>query len=161
MCCPRSLFGKVTTFLDKLRIFVVVKNITTMNKLEYKRKNEQWLEAKAKEDGVNSLPRGILYKVLESGDPNGKMPNLSNVVVAHYTGRTIDGGEFDNSYGGAPLAIRLRELIEGWIIALQRMHVGDKWELYIPAEMGYGKFSQPGIPAFSTLIFQIELIGIG
>lgn len=99
-----------------------------MNKQEYKRKNEQWLEEKAKEEGVNELPRGILYKVLKSGDPNGKTPNLSNVIVAHYTGRTINGKQFDNSYSGAPLAIRLRELIEGWIIALQRMHAGDKWE---------------------------------
>ena len=46
------------------------------------------------------------------------------------------------------------------IIAMQQMHIGDKWELYIPAEMGYGKFSQPGIPAGSTLIFEIELIAI-
>ena len=52
------------------------------------------------------------------------------------------------------------DLIEGWIIAIQQMHIGDKWELYIPAEMGYGKFSQPGIPGGSTLIFEIELLGI-
>ena len=50
--------------------------------------------------------------------------------------------------------------IEGWIIAMQQMCVGDKWEVYIPAEMGYGKFSQPGIPGGSTLIFEIELLGI-
>ena len=61
----------------------------------------------------------------------------------------------------APLAIRLCDLIDGWIVALQQMVVGDKWELYIPAEMGYGKFSQPGIPGGSTLIFEIELLGIG
>ena len=47
-----------------------------------------------------------------------------------------------------------------WIIAMQQMCVGDKWEVYIPAEMGYGKFSQPGIPGGSTLIFEIELFGI-
>ena len=57
-------------------------------------------------------------------------------------------------------ACRLCDLIEGWIIAIQQMHIGDKWELYIPAEMGYGKFSQPGIPGGSTLIFEIELLGI-
>ena len=43
---------------------------------------------------------------------------------------------------------------------MQQMHIGDKWELYIPAEMGYGKFSQPGILGGSTLIFEIELLGI-
>ena len=56
------------------------------------------------------------------------------------------------------MTIRLCDLIEGWIIAMQQMCVGDKWEVYIPAEMGYGKFAQPGIPAYSTLIFEIELI---
>ncbi len=68
--------------------------------------------------------------------------------------------QFDSSRGGVPLACRLCDLIEGWIIAIQQMHIGDKWELYIPAEMGYGKFSQPGIPGGSTLIFEIELLGI-
>jgi FKBP-type peptidyl-prolyl cis-trans isomerase len=58
------------------------------------------------------------------------------------------------------LAIRLSDLIEGWIIALQQMCVGDKWELYLPAEMGYGNQSIPGIPGGSTLIFEIELLGI-
>lgn len=58
------------------------------------------------------------------------------------------------------LAYRLSELIESWIIALQQMHIGNKWEIYISAEMSYGKFSQPGIPAGSTLIFEIELLGI-
>ena len=75
-------------------------------------------------------------------------------------GRTIDGKQFDSSRGGTPLAFRLSDLIEGWIIAMQQMCIGDKWEVYIPAEMGYGKFSQPGIPGGSTLIFEIELIGI-
>ena len=77
-----------------------------------------------------------------------------------YTGKTIDDKQFDSSRGGVPLACRLCDLIEGWIIAMQQMHIGDKWELYIPAEMGYGKFSQPGIPGGSTLIFEIELLGI-
>lgn len=153
----------VAVFHDKLCIFVIVKNEHLMNKLEYRRRNEQWLADKAKEEGVCALPRGIFYKVMQSGAPDGKMPNMGNVVVVHYTGRTIDGKEFDNSYaqGATPVALRLRELIEGWIIALQRMRVGDKWELYIPADMGYGKLSQPDIPAFSTLIFQIELVGLG
>ena len=81
-------------------------------------------------------------------------------MTAHYTGRTIDGRQFDSSYGSTPLAIRLSDPIEGWIIAMQQMCVGDKWEVYIPAEMGYGNFSQPSIPGGSTLIFEIELLGI-
>ena len=131
-----------------------------MNKREYAQINKNWLTAKAQEEGVKPLPKGIYYKVLAEGKADGKHPTPRSIVTAHYTGRTIDGKQFDSSRGGAPLAIRLCDLIEGWIIAMQQMCVGDKWEVYIPAEMGYGKFSQPGIPGGSTLIFEIELLGI-
>ena len=131
-----------------------------MNKREYAQANKEWLVEKAKEEGVKALSKGILYKVLSEGNNDGVHPSPRSIVTAHYTGRTINGKKFDSSRGGAPLAIRLCDLIEGWIIAMQQMCVGDKWELYIPAEMGYGKFSQPGIPGGSTLIFEIELIGI-
>lgn len=108
-----------------------------------------------------SAPKGgIYYKVLAEGKNDGVHPSPRSIVTAHYTGRTIDGKQFDSSRGGAPLAVRLCDLIEGWIIAMQHMCVADKWEVYIPSEMGYGKFSQPGIPGGSTLIFEIELLGI-
>ena len=131
-----------------------------MAKQEYIKANKEWLETKAKEEGVKALPKGIYYKVLKQGDMSSATPAKRSIITAHYTGRTINGKKFDSSLGGVPLACRLCDLIEGWIIALQQMHVGDKWELYIPAEMGYGKFSQPGIPGGSTLIFEIELLGI-
>lgn len=131
-----------------------------MNKREYAQANKDWILQKSREEGVKSLPKGICYRVLVEGKADGKHPTLRSIVTVHYTGRTIDGQQFDSSLGGVPLAIRLCDLIEGWIIAMQRMCVGDKWEVYIPAEMGYGKFSQPGIPGNSTLIFEIELLGI-
>ncbi len=127
---------------------------------DYQQKNRDWLRDKAAEPGVNQLDKGVMYKVISSGKPGGLQPNRGSVIVAHYTGRTINGKKFDSSRGGAPLAARLRELIPGWSIALTQMHVGDKWEVYIPAEMGYGRFSQPGIPGGSTLIFEIELLGV-
>lgn len=131
-----------------------------MNKNEYARSNKEWLAGKAKEDVVTQLAKGVCYKVLQSGPEGGKQPTPNSVVSCHYLGRTIDGKCFDTSLGGYPLAIRLRDLIEGWVIALQQMRVGDKWEIYIPSELGYGSFSQPGIPANSTLIFEIELLGV-
>ena len=131
-----------------------------MNKREYAKANLDWLAEKAKEEGVNALPRGIYYKVLSKGNDDGKHPTPRSIVTAHYTGRTINGKKFDSSRGGAPLAVRRCDVIEGWIVAMQQMCVGDKWEVYIPADMGYGKFSQPGIPGGSTLIFEIELLGI-
>lgn len=131
-----------------------------MNKREYAQANKAWIEAKAQEESVKALPRGIYYKVLSEGRNDGRHPSPRSIVTAHYTGWTINGKKFDSSRGGAPLAIRLCDVIEGWIVAMQQMCVGDRWEVYIPAEMGYGKFSQPGIPAGSTLIFEIELLGI-
>ena len=122
--------------------------------------NKDWLAEKAKEEGVMPLPKGIYYKVLASGKNDGKHPTPRSIVTAHYTGWTINGKKFDSSRSGAPVAFRLSDLIEGWIIAMQQMCVGDKWKVYIPSEMGYGKFSQPGIPGGSTLIFEIELFGI-
>ena len=129
-------------------------------KKEYIQANKEWLVQKSKEEGVKALPKGIFYRVVAEGNGAGKHPTSRSIVTTHYTGRTINGQEFDSSRGGAPLAIRLCDLIEGWIIPLQQMCVGDKWEVYIPAEMGYGKFAQPGIPAGSTLIFEIELLGM-
>ena len=144
-----------------------------MNKRDYIQANKDWLLAKSKEEGVKALPKGIYYKVLIEGNTSSAQPTVRSIITAHYTGKTIDGKQFDSSRGGVPLACRLCDLIEGWIIAIQQMHIGDKWaldlwslatngtqELYIPAEMGYGKFSQPGIPGGSTLIFEIELLGI-
>ena len=129
-------------------------------KKEYLRANKERTLLNAAEEGEKALPKGIFYRVVAEGNGDGKHPTPRSIITAHYTGRTINGQEFDSSRGGAPLAIRLCDLIEGWIIALQQLCVGDKWEVYIPAEMGYGKFAQPGIPAGSTLIFEIELLGI-
>lgn len=131
-----------------------------MAKREYIEKNRQWLADKAQEAEVKPLPKGIYYKIIASGDKDGRKPSARSVVTAHYTGRTINGRTFDSSRGGSPLAARLSDLITGWSIAMQQMHVGDRWEVYIPAEMAYGKLSQPGIPGGSTLIFDMELLSV-
>ena len=105
-----------------------------MNKREYAKANLDWLAEKSKEEGVKVLPCGIYYKVLSEGNGDGKHPTPRSIVTAHYTGRTINGKKFDSSRGGAPLAIRLCDLIEGWIIAMQQMCVGDKWRcISLPA----------------------------
>ena len=129
-----------------------------MAKQEYIEKNRSWLREKAGEPDVRPLDKGIFYKIIRSGNARGACPGRNSVVSVHYTGKTINGKTFDSSRGGVAPAFRLRDLIAGWVIALQQMHVGDKWEIYIPAEQGYGKLSQPGIPGGSTLIFEIELL---
>lgn len=131
-----------------------------MDKKEYAKANKEWLSAKSGEEGVKTLAGGVCYRIIASGNNDGVHPGLRDVVTVHYTGWTIDGKQFDSSRGGIPLAIRLRDLIEGWIVALQNMCVGDRWEIYIPSELGYGKVSQPGIPGGSTLIFDVELLSV-
>lgn len=136
-------------------------NFHHMAKQEYIEKNRAWLQAKASEAGVHALDKGVLYKVIRPGKPDGARPNRGSVVTVHYTGKTINGKTFDSSRGGVAPAFRLRELIPGWIIALQDMRAGERREVYISAEQGYGRLNQPGIPGGSTLVFDIELIGVG
>ena len=133
-----------------------------MSKKEiYKNKNIEFLKELSIQEGINSLPCGIYYKVLETGE--GKVsPTVRSIVSVHYRGTLTDGREFDNSYKrNCPEAFRLCDVIDGWQIALQQMHVGDKWTIYIPSEMGYGSKANGPIPANSTLIFEVELLGIG
>ena len=133
-----------------------------MSKKEiYKQKNIAFLKELSTQEDVHSLPCGIYYKVLETGRGNVS-PTPRSIISVHYKGTFIDGKEFDNSYKrNCPEAFRLCDVIDGWQIALQRMHVGDKWIIYIPYEMGYGAKTCAGIPAFSTLVFEVELLGIG
>ena len=133
-----------------------------MSKKEiYKQKNIQFLKDLSAEEGIMSLPRGIYYKVLEQGN-GSTSPTVRSIVSVHYRGTLIDGQEFDTSYKrNCPEAFRLCDVIDGWQLALQQMHVGDKWIIYIPYELGYGSKACAGIPAFSTLIFEVELLGIG
>ncbi|MCS2892917.1 FKBP-type peptidyl-prolyl cis-trans isomerase [Parabacteroides faecis] len=129
-------------------------------KEEYKEQNLLFLEEIALQEGVKKLAGGILYKVTEPGSGTVS-PRPDNVVSVHYRGTLIDGREFDNSYErNCPEAFRLNQVIEGWQIALQQMHVGDKWVVYIPYTSGYGNRASGPIPAFSTLIFEVELLGI-
>lgn len=130
-----------------------------MARSEYAEKNRDWLRQKADEPGVETLDKGVLIKRLKKGS-GAVSPNRNSVITVHYVGKTINGKTFDSSRGGTPPAFRLRDLVPGWIIALQKMTVGEKAEIYIPTEQGYGRFSQPGIPGGSTLIFEIELIAV-
>ncbi|MBQ1184848.1 MAG: FKBP-type peptidyl-prolyl cis-trans isomerase, partial [Muribaculaceae bacterium] len=91
----------------------------------------------------------------------GPSPRMSSVVMVYYKGMLSNGKVFDdNTRQSYPDAMRLKDLIVGWHIALQKMKVGDKWTIYIPSKFGYGSRAMKGIPKNSTLIFEIELCGI-
>ena len=129
-------------------------------KEDYKLKNEAFLANLRNEENICELPEGILYRVIKSGDGNGTV-RMNSVVTVHYTGSLINGYIFDNSRTkGYPEAFRVSDLIDGFSIALTNMHIGDRWEVFIPSEFGYGKRANGNIPGSSTLIFDIELVGI-
>ena len=127
---------------------------------QYKIANEKFLEAKAQEEGVKVLESGIILRQIEAGTGD-KCPTLNSIVFVNYTGKLIDGTVFDTTDGEPlPACFRVRELIVGWQAALTRMHVGDKYEIFIPAKYGYGSMKMDGIPAHSTLIVTLELLKI-
>ena len=126
-----------------------------------KKVGEEWLAANAKKEGVKTTPSGLQYKVLASG--KGPQPKASDTVSAHYKGTLIDGTEFDSSYTrGKPLVIPVVGVVAGWQEALTNMHVGDKWELYVPGNLAYGERGSPAakIGPNATLIFEMELLSI-
>ncbi|MBQ9655229.1 MAG: FKBP-type peptidyl-prolyl cis-trans isomerase [Prevotella sp.] len=125
-----------------------------------KAEGKAFLDANAKKEGVVTLPSGLQYKVLQKG--NGPVPKESDKVKVKYEGRLIDGTVFDSTdkHGGNPVTFSPAQVIKGWTEALTMMPVGSKWQLYIPQELGYGARPSGPIPAFSTLIFDVELVGI-
>jgi FKBP-type peptidyl-prolyl cis-trans isomerase len=126
-----------------------------------KKAGDEFLEKNKSEKGVIVLPSGLQYRVLQSG--TGAQPKATDKVKCHYKGTLINGNEFDSSIKrGEPATFAVNGVIKGWTEALQLMHVGDKWQLFIPPQLGYGEqgAGQGQIPPQATLIFEVELLGI-
>ena len=104
---------------------------------------------------------GLQYRILKEGSGT-ESPRRSSVVTVHYRGKLTDGFEFDSSYKRSqPATFPVNGVIRGWTEALQLMKVGDKWELTIPPELGYGSQGAGNtIPPDATLIFEVELLEI-
>lgn len=119
-----------------------------------------FLAENAKKDSVITLPSGLQYKVLVAG--KGEVPTVSDKVQVNYEGRLIDGTVFDASarHGDKPAEFMPTQVIKGWTEALTMMPVGSKWQLYIPSELAYGKRETGQIKPYSTLVFDVELVGI-
>lgn len=119
---------------------------------------EAYLAENAGREGVEVLPSGLQYEVLEEGD--GESPGLNDTVTVHYKGTLIDGTEFDStSEAGGPATFSLAGIIPGWQEALPLMKTGGKWRIYMPPELAYGELgSGPMIGPNETLIFEVELI---
>ena len=110
-----------------------------------------------KANTIADKPAALQYKVLKTGA--GPSPKITDVVEVHFTGWRIDGSEFDSSVRrGTPATFGMKDVIPGWRAALQQMRVGDKWQLFIPAELAYGEYGLPQLEPNSTLVFELELL---
>jgi peptidylprolyl isomerase/FKBP-type peptidyl-prolyl cis-trans isomerase FklB len=108
----------------------------------------------------------IYYKVIKSGTGTKPIYYTSRVSV-YYTGSLIDGSVFDEAEypDKLPVEFPVSGVVVGWQTALQYMHEGDRWEVWVPQELGYGANAQAGsglvsIPAYSTLKFEVEIVKV-
>ena len=120
----------------------------------------KFLKENAQKEGVITTASGLQYKVLVKGE--GEVPQMTDKVQVNYEGRLVDGTVFDASakHGDKPAEFRADQVIRGWTEALTMMPVGSKWQLYIPQELAYGERNMGNIKPYSTLIFDVELVGI-
>lgn len=111
-------------------------------------------------EGVGMLPSGVAYVVMKAG--NGIRPQVNDSVLIHVKGFLPDGSIFEDTYAKkAPLRSTPSGLIPGMSEALQIMPVGSTWRLIVPSALGYAERGVPGlIPAYSALIFEVELIDV-
>lgn len=119
----------------------------------------KFLAENAKKPGITVLPSGLQYKVMKAG--NGPSPKVSDQVKTHYHGTLTDGTVFDSSVQrGKPASFGVGQVIPGWTEALTKMKVGDKWQLFIPANLAYGERGTGPIGPHSVLVFEVELLEI-
>lgn len=126
---------------------------------ESEAKGKAFRDAFAKEKGSKTSSTGLIYNIEKEG--SGDALKDSDTVVVNYKGTLIDGKEFDNSYTRKePLSFRLDGVIPGWTEGLKYIKKGGKIKLVIPPELAYGPNGVPGIPANSTLVFEVELLDV-
>lgn len=120
----------------------------------------KFLQENKKNKKVKVTPSGLQYEILKEG--KGDKPSETSQVKVHYHGTTIDGKVFDSSVDrGEPIVFGLNQVIKGWTEGVQLMPIGSKFKFYIPQELAYGENSpSPAIKPYSTLIFEVELLGI-
>jgi FKBP-type peptidyl-prolyl cis-trans isomerase len=156
-----SKAGKAKLDKDKATGIInaeVRKNAQKKSELNKKR-GEDYLVANGKKSGIKTTASGLQYKSNVEG--TGVNPDKNDKVTVHYHGTTIDGLVFDSSVDrGKPATFGLNQVIPGWTEGLQLMKEGSKYTFYIPQGLAYGSRAQGKIEAFSTLIFEVELIKV-
>ena len=155
--------SKIVVLLIIIILFFVFLQYTSGKKkaaLENKEKGAAYLAANRNLEGVETTESGLQYKVLQQGTGH-QHPEATDTVKVHYHGTLIDGSVFDSSVErGEPIEFSLHQVIKGWTEGLQLMVVGEKARFFIPSEWAYGDRAAGSIGPGSTLIFDVELLGI-
>ena len=123
--------------------------------------SKDFLAKAAQEKGAQKTPSGLIFKVTRPG--NGPSPKETDRVKVNYEGRLTNGTVFDSSYKrGQPAEFPLNGVIKCWTEGVQKMHVGEEAQLVCPSDIAYGDHGHPPtIPGGATLVFKVELLGIG
>ena len=110
-----------------------------------------------KNPDINVLPSGVMYEILRPGA--GPFPTANDTVSVNYTGTLANGAKFDSSYDrGEPADLPLNQVVPGMRDALQKINKGGKIRIHIPYDQGYGDNDTDNIPAYSILVFEVELL---
>jgi FKBP-type peptidyl-prolyl cis-trans isomerase len=123
-----------------------------------KKQGDDFLEQNRTKPGVISLPSGVQYKILRAS--KGKLANDNSVVVCRYRGKLIDGTVFDKSEAGKPAALNVATFLPGLKETIKLMPSGSKWQVVVPAQLGYGEMGNRGVGANAVLIYEMEIISV-
>jgi FKBP-type peptidyl-prolyl cis-trans isomerase FkpA len=136
------------------------KVMAKMNEKNLK-EGEEFLARNKTKKGIITTSSGLQYEIVKEG--TGQRPTLENNVTVQYVGKLIDGTVFESSIdAGKPVNMEVKKLIKGWQEALQMMKVGSKYIIYVPTNLAYGLYPQPGgkVKPNMALIFELELLSI-
>lgn len=141
----------------------IQKVIVQLHQAELRNNKElgkKFLEENKNQEGIITTETGLQYRIIKQG--TGLVPTMDQKVKVHYTGYLLDGTKFDSSHDrGTEAVFGIKNIIPGWQQALTMMPVGSEWVIYVPSELAYGDRAMGnGIPAGSTLIFEIQLLDI-
>lgn len=155
--------SKLIVIVVIVALFFLFLQYTSGNKKasqQNRQAGKDFLAANKDKEGVKTTASGLQYKVLEPGTGT-QHPTATDTVKVHYHGTLLDGTVFDSSVDrGQPIEFGLHQVIKGWTEGLQLMVVGEKTRLFIPSELAYGNRTAGAIKPGSTLIFDVELLGI-
>lgn len=165
----------VSTIIDKFKhmktktIIVLLLGLVALSSckqndwLDWKTQNELWLANNAKNPEVQTTHTGLQYKCIVPGEPNTPRVDDAKMVTINYSGKLINGHEFDANEGYSK---SVSVFVPGFVEGLKLMKEFGVYEFYIPYDLGYGitekgtEGTKSHIPPYSTLIFRVELLDV-